>query len=114
MKTLIDVQFIASKDGTPEYAVIPFKIFQALCGHTEKQDTEPTIPNEVAGKILLEEMSPIQAWREYLNLTQAELAEKMDITQAAYSQMEAAKKPRKETLKKIAKAMNIEVEQLDV
>ena len=56
----------------------------------------------------------ILTWREYLNLTQAELAEKMGISQAAYSQMEAAKKPRKETLKKIAKAMNIELAQLDV
>ena len=37
MTTLIDVQFIAGKDGRPEYAVVPFKVFQTLCNHKTKQ-----------------------------------------------------------------------------
>ena len=52
---------------------------------------------------MLDETGPIQAWREYLNLTQA-----------AYSQMEAAKKNRKATLQKIAEAMNIDYLQLKI
>ena len=53
-------------------------------------------------KIILNETSPIQAWCEYLNLTQADVAEKIGISQAAYSQMETAKKNRKAALQKIA------------
>jgi len=73
-----------------------------------------TIPHEVIKKIHLDDMSSVQAWREYLNLTQAEVAEKMGITQAAYSQMETAKKNRKATLQKIADAMNIDYLQLKI
>jgi len=35
------------------------------------------------------------------------------VSQAAYAQMETAKRPRKATLAKLAKALSIEVEQLD-
>ena len=103
MTTLIDVQFIAGKDGRPEYAVVPFKVFQTLCNHKTKQrENDITIPHEVVEKIILNETSPIQAWCEYLNLTQADVAEKIGISQAAYSQMETAKKNRKAALQKIA------------
>ena len=54
----------------------------------------------------------LQAWRAYLNLTQAELAEHMGITQAGYAQIEAAKRPRKATLLKAADALGITLEQL--
>ena len=115
MTTLIDVQFIAGKDGKPEYAVIPFKVLQTLCNHKVREFNEKeTIPHEVIKKIHLEDMSSIQAWREYLNLTQTEIAEKMGISQAAYSQMETSKKNRKATLEKIAQAMNIDYLQLRI
>ena len=115
MTPLIEAQFIAGRDGRPEYAVIPFKVFQTLCGHKERAFNEKeTIPHEVIKKIHLEDMSSVQAWREYLNLTQADIAEKMGITQAAYSQMETAKKNRKATLQKIADAMNIDYLQLKI
>ena len=115
MTTLIDVQFIAGKDGKPEYAVIPFKVFQTLCNHKVREFNEKeTIPHEVIKKIHLEDMSSIQAWREYLNLTQTEIAERMGISQAAYSQMETSKKNRKATLEKIAQAMDIDYLQLRI
>lgn len=111
----IEAQFIVGKDGKPEYAVIPFQVFQTFFSENirQKEDTI-TIPHEVVEKIVLDETSPIQAWREYLNLTQAEVAEKIGITQAAYSQMETAKKNRKATLQKIAEAMNIDYLQLKI
>jgi len=115
MTAPIDVQFIAGKDGAPEYAVIPFKVFQTLCNHKEREFNEKeTIPHEVIKIIAHQGVTPIQAWREYLNLTQAEIAEKMGITQAAYSQMETVKKNRKATLQKIAEAMNIDYLQLKI
>ncbi|MGF7108441.1 helix-turn-helix domain-containing protein [Treponema pedis] len=115
MTTPIDVQFIAGKDGSPEYAVIPFTVFQKLCNHKVREFNEKeTIPHEVIKKIHLEDIGVVQAWREYLNLTQSEVAEKMGISQAAYSQMETAQKNRKATLQKIAEAMNIDYLQLQI
>ena len=52
------------------------------------------------------------SWREYLMLTQSEMAERMGITQAGYAQIEAAKRPRKATLQKAAEALGITLEQL--
>ena len=50
-------------------------------------------------------------WREHLGLTQAEVAARAGITQAAYAQMETAAKPRATTRKKIAAAPGITLEQ---
>jgi transcriptional regulator with XRE-family HTH domain len=52
------------------------------------------------------------AWREHFGLTQAELAGRIGITQAAYAQMERVKQPRKATLEKVAMALGLEAEQL--
>jgi len=60
----------------------------------------------------MDEVSMLQAWREYLMLTQAEMAERMGITQAGYAQIEAAKRPRKDTLQKAAETLGITLEQL--
>ena len=47
-----------------------------------------------------------------LGLTQAEVAGRIGITQAAYAQMERVKQPRKATVEKVAAALGLEVEQL--
>lgn len=52
------------------------------------------------------------AWREHLSLTQVQVASRMNITQAAYAQMERVEKPRKATLQKVADALGLTVEQL--
>ncbi|MGY8903269.1 MAG: helix-turn-helix domain-containing protein [Burkholderiales bacterium] len=57
-------------------------------------------------------VSAMAAWREHLALTQAEVASRIGITQAAYAQMERVKQPRKATLGKVASALGLEVEQL--
>ena len=115
MTTLTNIQFIKNKTGVTEYAIVPFDIFQALIsGNKQIKVEEKTIPHEVIKIIAHNGVTPIQAWREYLNLTQAEVAEKMGISQAAYSQMETAKKNRKATLQKIAEAMNIDYLQLRI
>lgn len=74
--------------------------------------TPGRIPNAVVGKRIMDEVSMLQAWREYLMLTQSEMAERMGITQAGYAQIEAAKRPRKATLEKAAIALGISLEQL--
>ncbi|MFZ1567754.1 MAG: helix-turn-helix transcriptional regulator [Thiolinea sp.] len=82
-----------------------------------KASVEPieqnTIPHEVVARTLKEGMTPIRAWREYLQLTQADMAERLGISQSAYAQQEAVEHPRKATRAKIAKALKIEAGLLD-
>ena len=108
MKALTNYQMINGADGKPAFVVMPYADFIKIPGAI----TPGTIPNAVVGKRLMEEVSMLQAWREYLMLTQSEMAERMGITQAGYAQIESAKRPRKATLEKAALAMGISLEQL--
>lgn len=67
----------------------------------------------MVARTLKEGMTPIRAWREYLQLTQADMAERLDISQSAYAQQEVVEHPHKATRAKIAKALNIEASLLD-
>lgn len=62
--------------------------------------TKGTVPNEVVKLAYERDVSPLAAWREHFSLTQAEVAARVGITQAAYAQMERVKRPRKATLEK--------------
>lgn len=78
-----------------------------------KQEKPWSIPLGVSRIATLEDKSLIRAWREHLGLTQEEVASRMGVTRAAYTQMEAADaKPRRATLVKIATALGVIVEQL--
>jgi len=101
-------QTILGSDGKPAFVVLPYADFVKLQGIT----VPGPIPNAVVGRHIMDEVSLLQAWREYMNLTQAEMAERMGITQAGYAQIEAAKRPRKPTLQKAADALGITLEQL--
>lgn len=74
--------------------------------------TPGTIPHAVVSAVV-DGAAPMQAWREHLRLTQAEVAARMGVSQAAYAQMEAVKRPRKATLAKIAAALGLDIEQLN-
>lgn len=74
--------------------------------------TQGSVPNEIVNVAFERGVSPMAAWREHLGLTQAEVASRIGITQAAYAQMERVKQPRKATLGKVAAALGLEVEQL--
>jgi DNA-binding XRE family transcriptional regulator len=108
MSVLTNYQTILGNDGKPAFVVLPYADFIKLPGAV----TLGTIPNAVVGRRIMDEVSMLQAWREYLMLTQAEMAERMGITQAGYAQIEAAKRPRKATLQKAAEALGITLEQL--
>ncbi|AOZ67864.1 transcriptional regulator [Haemophilus influenzae] len=62
---------------------------------------------------LLNDYSALRAWREHLGLTQAEVAGRLGISQAAYSQHENSQTLRKSTRIKIATALGINPAQLD-
>lgn len=112
MSTRTDPQII-SQNGKPAFAVIPWNEYQALIQkQIELDESDVWFPNEVV-KANVRGESLIKAWREYFNLTQAELAAKAGMKQSALARLESSKKsPRKATLSKLADALGISVEQL--
>lgn len=108
MNAPTDIQIINGSDGLPAFVVIPYERFVREYG--QERDL---IPNEVVRRNIMDNMPMARAWREHLGLTQAEVAERADMTQAALSQIESGQhKPRKATLTKLAAALGITVEQL--
>ena len=103
-------QFIL-KNGLPEYAVISYSDFsKAFCSSS---DGQPTTPHEVVGLAIRHDWNILKAWRLFLKLTQSDMAQRMGITQAAYSKAEKGR-PGSEFLSRAALAMGIDVGQLDL
>ncbi len=74
-------------------------------------DNEVFFPTEVV-EMNLGGDSLIKAWRRYKKMSQAELAQKIGVTQGAIAQVEKSDKPHKNTVKKIAQAMGLTPEHL--
>ena len=72
------------------------------------------IPTEVIRLSMIDDdISAVGAWRKHLDLTQDEVAKRLEISQAAYSKLENSKSLRKSSREKIAKALGINPEQLN-
>lgn len=115
MTTLINTNVqIIEQGGKPMFAVIPYEDYLAAFGNAviSKPTIEDAVPHEVMRYVLREDYSLARAWREYLGLTQGEVATKMGISQSALAQMETSTRPRKATRQKLAEALGINVEQL--
>jgi len=107
MSTLTNVQFI-EQGGKPVFVIIPYEEYLKLL-----PPEEDTIPHKVVGLVVKKGMNLVKAWRTYLGMTQAEVAKKACMSQAALSQMEKSEnKLRNATLVKLAEAMGLSVEQL--
>jgi DNA-binding XRE family transcriptional regulator len=117
---------IIEHDGTPEYAVIPYKEWQAMADRLEElQDLadarsisraitegEETFPHEFAKRLCSGE-SPLKVWREYRGFTLADLAIKCSVTPAAISQIETGKRsPSVELLLKFSRALVCDMDDL--
>ena len=116
MTTHIDHQII-EHNGKPLFVIVPYEEYKKLTEdkHIESEDKEVTFPHEVVEKSIIEDKGLIRAWREYKNISQEEMANRMGITQAAYSQMEKPKaRLRIKTLEKIAAALEVDIEQLKI
>ena len=70
--------------------------------------------HEVVEIHAIEGKSLVRAWREYKKLSQREIAGRMKMSQAAYSQMEKPEARLKATLEKIARALKVDIEQLQI
>ena len=111
---------IIHHDGKPMYAVIPYDEYTALLRRAEESaedrrpDEQVTLPHDVVKRATLGVVSLVRAWREYLGLSQKEVASRMGISQPSFAKMEAKEtKNRPATLKKIAGAMGIQWEQVE-
>ena len=108
MNARIDFQTILGADGKPAFVVVPYAQFLKRFGQADA-----LVPNEVVNLAFDNNWSPARAWREHLHLTQAELAKRMKVSQAAVAQFEAAgAKLRKASRDKLAGALGIAGEQL--
>jgi DNA-binding XRE family transcriptional regulator len=105
---------VITHQGVPVAVVVPYDEYAAaFAGVTGQDAKELTVPHEVAARVLKERISPIRAWREYLGLTQADVAARMEVSQSAFAQVEAPEaKPRMSTMKKVAAALGLAVDQL--
>ena len=110
MNAPTNVQIISGPDGKPAFAVIPYADFVACSA----KSGDTYIPHEVVAMMVDREWTITRAWREHLGLTQEQVAERMGVTQSAYSQQESSRKNRAATRRKIAAALGILPEQLDV
>jgi len=123
----VNVQ-ILKKNGVPEYAVVPVVDFEKLVEDAEMlRDIEAYdtakknlangkvdfIPADMVERMLLEGSNPIMEWRKHRGLTQAALAEKAGVQQAAIAQYEGGKRePAVKVLKKMAEALNVDLDDL--
>jgi len=108
MNAPTNIQLINGPDGKPAYVVIPYADYVA-----EHIHERGLIPHAVVSATV-DGATPVRAWREHLGLTQADMAQRLGISQSAYAQQETSDKVRKATLAKIAAALGIGIEQLDV
>lgn len=108
MNARINVQTIVGADGKPAFVVLPYEEFLGLYRGKEK-----LIPHEVVQATVLDNATPVKAWREHLRLTQQEVALRLGITQPAYAKQENSRRLRPATLEKIAAAMGLVPDQLD-
>jgi len=121
----MNVQVI-EKDGKPEWAVLPYEVFQRLVEDAEMlhdirayddarkaiEDGEELIPSEVTYAILDGE-NPIRVWREYRGLTQQQLAEAAGISVPYLSQIESGKrKGSTDVLAAIAKVLRLSLDDI--
>ncbi|MGZ4968762.1 MAG: hypothetical protein ACXV8U_03215 [Methylobacter sp.] len=65
MSALTNYQTILDNDGKPAFVVLPYADFIKLPGVVRPG----MIPNAVVGKRVMDGVSMLQAWREYLMLT---------------------------------------------
>nr|WP_220669705.1 helix-turn-helix transcriptional regulator [Paraburkholderia fungorum] len=71
------------------------------------------IPHEVVSAIA-NGATPSRAWREHLGLKQIEVAARLGISQPAYAQHERKERLRESSREKIAAALGITADQLDL
>ncbi len=117
---------IIEKDRKPEWAVIPYEIYQVLIEDSEMlqdirdyerskkamESEEELIPGNVVNAILAGE-KPLKVWRKYRGMTQQQLADMAGITKAYLSQIETGKRiGTTDVLTNIAKSLGLTLDDI--
>src|SRR3989304_4849173 len=115
MKKHIDYQTI-DYQGNPAFVLVPWDDFKRIRPLLQGDNIRSTgIPQAVVEAHILRAVPMIRAWREHIGITQRELAARIGVSQAAIAKLEKPNaKPRRATLQKIAEALGISIENLDV
>ncbi len=106
-----NVQIVNDAMGNPLVAILPYTDYVHLL--QEHNKPEPTVPHEVVGFVIVDGLSPLQAWRKYLNITQNEVAQRLGISQPAYVKYEKAEHLKPNIKEKVARALKLDPIQLD-
>ena len=117
---------IIQKAGKPEWAVVPYREYENLIKQSKILEDirdydlakkalsqgEELIPSAVTYAIL-DGGNPIKVWRQYRKINQQLLAKTVAISKAYLSQLESgARKGTTQVLKKIAKALDVSLDDL--
>lgn len=106
-----------------KFAAIPLDVYKGLVEDSEmlsdvaayeqaKKDNDECFPIKISEEIL-GGANPIKIFREYRNITQAELSEKVKVSRAYIAELETGKKHGSvKVLKEIAKALGLELEDI--
>ncbi|HFF9481086.1 TPA: helix-turn-helix domain-containing protein [Serratia marcescens] len=124
----MSVQFIKDGNNNVAYAVVPIDDYNRLLAaadsdndayedvpyspSTDADDDSVVIPHAVVSIKVKENVSLLAAWRIYRNLSQADVAAKLGVSQASVSQLEGSKRPQAATLGKLAKIYSCKPSQL--
>ncbi len=116
------VKFLETPGGE-DLAVLPRKEYEELldaaedaedAALTRERRDEPTLPLEVVLEIRSGNLHPLTAWRKATGMTQAQLAEKVDVRAATISDIEQNKSPGVSlaVMHNIARALGLRIDDL--
>lgn len=92
--------------------MLPYDEYVALTSKT-RIPADGTIPHEVIERMVENEWSLVHARRDYLGLTQVEMATRLGVRQPSYARMEAPDaRLRRSTVERTAAAMGVSPGQL--
>jgi DNA-binding XRE family transcriptional regulator len=100
--------------GHLAFVLVPWEEWKRIKPLLEAEKARASgIPQEVVEAHVLRDEPLVKAWREYLGITQDELAARLGVSQAAVAKFERpGARMRTATLQKIASSMKIDPERL--
>ncbi|MDZ7854526.1 MAG: helix-turn-helix transcriptional regulator [Halomonas sp.] len=108
------IDYRISEEAGRRFAIVPLEQFTELVERAGEADAL-TLPHEIVSRHLIDDVPLVRCWREYLDMTQTDLANQLELSQAQIAQWERpGANLRHSTLKKLATAMGIHVQQLSL
>lgn len=100
----MSLQIIKSVDGKAEYVLLPITAYEALKPQIEKVLNNDYVQFDIEDYV----SNPVALSRIRANLTQKELAELMEVSQAYISKLESQNKVSAKTLEKVQAACRLD------